>query len=46
MESKLHESQMDFKVRVSDILSDKKEEKIEVLKERYEKRGKVLQDRL
>ena len=46
MESKLHESRMDFKVRVSDTLNDKKEEEIEVLKERYGKKSNTLQDRL
>jgi len=46
MESKLHESKADFKVRVQDILNDKKEEDIDQLKERYEKKGSLLQDRL
>ncbi len=46
MESKLHESRMDFKVRVSDTLNDKKEEEIEVLQERYGKKSNTLQDRL
>ena len=46
MESKPHENQGDFKVRVQDALNDKKEEEIESLKERYEKKGIVLQDRL
>ncbi len=46
MESKLHESQMDFKIRVSDRLNDKKEEEIDRLKERYEKKANTLQDRL
>ena len=46
MESKPHESQGNFRVRVQDALNDKKEEEIESLKERYEKKGIVLGDRL
>ncbi len=46
MESKPYESQGDFKVRIQDALNDKKEEEIESLKDRYEKKGDVLQDRL
>ncbi len=46
MESSPYESQADFKVRLQDRLNDKKEEEIDRLKERYEKRGTVLQDRL
>jgi hypothetical protein len=46
MESKPHESLRDFKVRVQDTLNDKKEEEIESLKERYEKKESTLLDRL
>lgn len=46
MESSPYESQGDFKVRIQDIMNDKKEEEIESLKERYDKKGSVLQDRL
>lgn len=46
MESEPYESLGDFKVRLSDELSDKKELAIEVLQERYAKKEKVLLDRL
>jgi len=46
MESKPHESLRDFKVRVQDTLNEKKEEEIEVLKERYGKKEETLRDRL
>jgi hypothetical protein len=46
MESRPHETLGDFKVRVQDLLSDKKEEEIEKLKERYEKKERLLRDRL
>ena len=46
LESNPYESLSDFKVRLSDILSEEKEEAIEVLQERYAKKEKVLTDRL
>jgi len=46
MESKIHESLADFKVRIQDLLNEKKEEEIDRLKERYEKKEKLLRDRL
>ncbi len=46
LESKPEESSADFKVRLQDILSDKKEIEIEKLQERYAKKEKVLIDRL
>jgi len=46
MESKPYESQGDFRVRIQDALNEKKEEEIDRLKEKYEKKGSVLQDRL
>jgi len=46
MESKIGESPGDFKVRIQDLLNDKKEEEIEALKERYARKESVLQDRL
>lgn len=46
LESKPYESLSDFKVRLSDLLSEEKEEAIEILQERYAKKEKVLTDRL
>jgi len=46
LESEPYESLSDFKVRLSDLLNDKKEIAIEVLQERYAKKEKVLTDRL
>ena len=46
MESRLDESRTDFKVRVQDLLNEKKEIQIDRLKERYEKKGTLLHDRL
>jgi len=46
MESNPYESLSDFKVRLSDVLNEEKEEAIEVLQERYAKKEKVLTDRL
>ena len=46
LESEPYESLSDFKVRLSDLLNDKKEQAIEVLQERYAKKEKVLTDRL
>ena len=46
LESKPYESLGDFKVRLSDILNEEKEDAIEVLQERYAKKEKVLTDRL
>lgn len=46
LESKVGESDTDFKVRVQDILNDKKEMEITKLQERYDKKEKVLLDRL
>ena len=46
MESKPHERLGDFRVRLQDLLNDKKEEEIERLKERYAKKESLLRDRL
>ena len=46
LESQPYESLSDFKVRLNDLLDDKKEQAIETLKERYAKKEKVLTDRL
>ena len=46
LESEPYESLGDFKVRLADLLNDKKEGAIEVLQERYAKKEKVLTDRL
>ncbi len=46
LESRPYESLSDFKVRLSDLLNDKKEQAIEVLQERYAKKEKILTDRL
>jgi hypothetical protein len=46
LESEPYESLADFKVRVSDLLNDKKEIAIEKLQERYAKKEKVLMTRL
>ncbi len=46
LESKPYESLGDFKVRLSNVLNEEKEEAIEVLQERYAKKEKVLTDRL
>ena len=46
LESEPYESLSDFKVRLSDLLNDKKEQAIETLQKRYAKKEKVLTDRL
>ncbi|MEA3417770.1 MAG: DUF87 domain-containing protein [Campylobacterota bacterium] len=46
MESKPYESLGDFKVRLQDRLNEEKEEEIDTLKERYEKKERVLLDRI
>jgi len=46
LESKVAESKGDFKVRLKDILDDKKEEQIEKLQVRYDKKEKTLLARL
>ncbi len=46
LNSNPHESLGDFKVRLKDILDDKKEEEITKLQERYEKKEKTLLKRL
>ncbi len=46
LESTPYESLADFKVRLKDLLDDKKEIEIEKLQERYAKKEKVLLDRL
>jgi hypothetical protein len=46
MESNPHESRADFKVRLNDVLADKKEIEIEKLQQRYGSKEKVLIDRL
>lgn len=46
LESKVGESQSDFKVRLQDKLDDDKEIEIEKLQERYAKKEKTLLDRL
>ncbi len=46
LESQPYESLSDFKVRLNDLLDDKKEQAIDTLKERYAKKEKVLTDRL
>ncbi|MEE9493704.1 MAG: hypothetical protein V3W04_10055, partial [Gammaproteobacteria bacterium] len=46
MESRPYETLGDFKVRVSDALSDEKEKDIDTLKARYAKKEKTLIDRL
>jgi len=46
LESKVDESLSDFKVRLKDILDNKKEIEIEKLKERYAKKEKTLTNRL
>jgi len=46
LESKPYESLSDFKVRLSDILNEKKEDAIEVLQERFAKKENVLVNRL
>jgi hypothetical protein len=46
LESKIHESLADFKVRIQDILNEKKEKEIDRLKERYTKKESLLRDRL
>ncbi len=46
LESEPYESLGDFKVRLTDLLDNKKEDAIEVLQERYAKKEKVLTDRL
>ena len=46
LESKVEESRSDFLVRLQDILSDEKEKQIEKLKVSYERKEKVLTERL
>ncbi len=46
LESKVEESEGDFRVRVQDVLAQKKEEEIIKLQERYSKKEKVLLTRL
>ena len=46
LNSKPNESLGDFKVRLKDILDDEREEDIETLQERYEKKEKTLMKRL
>jgi hypothetical protein len=46
IESAPYESVSDFKIRLTDLLDNKKEQAIEVLQERYAKKEKVLTDRL
>jgi len=46
LESRPYESLGDFKVRLSDVLNEEKEQNIETLQERYAKKEKVLTDRL
>jgi hypothetical protein len=46
MESNPHEKLVDFKVRLNDVLADKKEIEIEKLQQRYGSKEKVLLDRL
>ena len=46
LESKVEESESDFKVRLQDMLNDKKEAEIEKLQIRFEKKEKTLLDRL
>ncbi len=46
LESKVEESESDFKVRLQDSLNDKKETEIEKFQTRFEKKEKTLLDRL
>jgi len=46
LESKVNESELDFKIRIKDILDDKKEQEIEKLQTRFEKKEKILLTRL
>jgi len=46
LESKVGESESNFRVRLQDILNDKKESEIEKLQTRFEKKEKTLLDRL
>ena len=46
LESKVNESEVDFKVRLQDMLNDKKESEIEKLQTRFSKKEKTLLDRL
>jgi DNA helicase HerA-like ATPase len=46
MESQPYESLADFKVRLNDVLADKKETEIEKLQQRYRSKEKVLLERL
>jgi len=46
LESKANESEVDFKVRLQDMLNDKKENEIEKLQTRFSKKEKMLLDRL
>jgi len=46
LESKVGESEIDFKVRLQDMLNDKKEIEIEKLQTRFEKKEKTLLERL
>jgi len=46
LESQPYESLSEFKVRLSDLINEEKEEAIEVLQERFAKKEKVLTNRL
>ena len=46
LESKVEESKSDFKVRLQDVLNDKKESEIEKFQTRFEKKEKTLLERL
>jgi hypothetical protein len=46
LESKVGEEESDFKVRLQDMLNDKKEKEIEKIQTRFEKKEKTLLDRL
>lgn len=46
LESKPYETLGDFKVRLQDILNEKKDDEIDKLKERYGRKEQTLQDRL
>jgi hypothetical protein len=46
LESKVEESESDFRVRIQDTLDDKKEQAIEKLQSRYAKKENTLLDRL
>jgi len=46
LESKVEESVVDFRVRLQDMLNDKKEQEIEKIQTRFEKKEKILLARL